>query len=761
MIELPKHGTLTRSMLGSTVPEWATNRSPFGIVAPVRSAIDKSKIKFSTSSLADPHIQQVLKYISAETGHSVQTLENSIKDEMAKFHVNYSKAPLLYGTILENFVENEAFALFAKTKVGIVHTAPKFTPSVFSLLRRKLKAEHSRTMFPLKNKIDRLPLANEEYVLVPSSRPQDKQYDSIKIAAATPGGTFIFNVPYCQKLLEFAHIKGVLPKGKKYKNNGGTFDPEWCYVEFLLLHEWMHYTQADWHYQKIFKETGEVSNWVGDFRSNYELVKGGLPQLPVGLYSRDINYDTQATMRDMYDVVRSEMNNLTKQEQEQIKKQMDKNTDDHHKNDGQKEEADSQDSGKEDSDNNGEPNKEQEKKEGKKGQDGKESKKKEQQDIGEGEKEDKGEGQEQKEGEGESKPGEGGKGGGGKDGEGKGKGNGKGGAGGQESKEEKEEKEGHGKGKRESEKEAEREKESDEEFGEKPLKPTEEEMEEAARKAREHIQEGLEKAEERNVDPNAESEEAKRAREEAERLARQGREVKHSKVDYSKEKPTFNWEQLLKEFVKNSVSGTEETYAKLNRRDLPQMTDQLEREGTARIKPAEVDTEGKIKLCVVIDSSASMMYVLGKIYANLGALLNKNKQNSVGDKFYVLRFSDHHECFLVSLKTGVAKEVDPVRLTLLPGKPSVTLNWLFSTAESGGTEFTKGVVDSINSLIRDKNSVLIVTDSDCLYGDNFTNFSNTMRNNLTSVYAILSDRWTYEQARGLLKIKPKNLSYFA
>ena len=785
-----------------SVPAWAACDNGAAAVTasiasghPVTAVTNTSKVPFLTSKMDDPHIQTILKYVATETGKTVSQLEDQIRIDIDKFASTVMvKAPLLYGTMFENFIEDETIHLFTKTRMGLVETAAKFTPSMFSQLRRKVKMEHSPGMFPLKNKLDRLPLANEEYVLVPSTRPEDKGFKDVKTACATSTGTFAFN--YCQKIMEFAHVKGVMPKGKKYKNNGGTFAPEWCYIEFLLLHEWGHYRQADWHYMKLFKETGKICNWVGDFRSNYDLVKGGMPAVPGLLYNRHINYDTQATMREMYDVVRAEFDKLSPPEKDKLNEQMDKNSDDHDK---QKPQPKPGETEEEKPDNNqhpgggkdqdpGDQSKKQPDKGDKKGDKGDEGnhgdkgegdkgKKDKPKDMGEGQKKDAGddhpqdgEGKADKNGKPNGKPGKG-KPKDGKDPNKDGSGSGEGekphggepkdGEGGGESKDgkspkpkedgPKSEKDGGG-----SSKATDKPYDKSENRG----GPSEQEMEDSARETREALEKGLGKSEERVVDPQAESDEQRRIREEEERLRRAGQSIKHATVDYSKERPTYDWEQLLKQFTKNADGQTEESYSKLNRRDLPQMTDQLEREGTARVKPAEVETEGNLKLTVVVDTSGSMAEVLGKVYANLGVLLSKQGSRDVNDKFNVLRFSDHYELFSGSLRAGKAVEINTEGFTPLVGKPEVTMDWLFSTAESGNTLFTSGVVDTIERLIKAKNSVLIMTDSDCLYGENFDNMAKLIKLNMDKVYVILSSRWEYEYARGLLKVKPNNLSYF-
>jgi hypothetical protein len=72
-----------------------------------------------------------------------------------------------------------------------------------------------------------------------------------------------------------------------------------------------------------------IINWVGDFRSNYLLVKSGYDQLPMGLFNDGINYDRQDTYKEMYDLVKSEFDKLDKDQQDKVKDAMDEMSDDH------------------------------------------------------------------------------------------------------------------------------------------------------------------------------------------------------------------------------------------------------------------------------------------------------------------------------------------------------------------------------------------------------------------------------------------------
>jgi hypothetical protein len=182
-------------------------------------------------------------------------------------------------------------------------------------------------LWPLQGFIDKRRL-NPNWLFVPQSvqtglhpshktpaQPGDEStpshYRNVDTAAASPSGDFIFSVHFCQKLLDYAHLKELKPMGKKYVSNGGDIPDEYAYIEFLIMHEAFHYAHEDFYYQDIIPDAkNKIINWVGDFRSNYLLVKSGYAQLPMGLYSDEINYDRQKTYRQMYDKVHEEMKKM-------------------------------------------------------------------------------------------------------------------------------------------------------------------------------------------------------------------------------------------------------------------------------------------------------------------------------------------------------------------------------------------------------------------------------------------------------------------
>ena len=307
-------------------------------------------VKFSTSQLTDPHIRKVIQYISQQSGKSPQAIAALVQKNVDKMADTAKLVPSLYKTMLQNAVESEVFNLMwrgipgddvasqigsvlgldTRTPVGVDPVGPKFSDRVFIQLVRFIKADHDE-FFPLRGFVDRRVLMNEGWVIVPSTNPQyEKWNDQIDTAAATPNGTFIFNRHFCQKLLDYAHLKGIQGNGNKYVSNGGPIPDEYAYIEFLILHELMHFSNDDFYYQHIIPNAnGKIINWVGDFRSNYLLVKSGYAQLPMGLYNDSINYDRQSEYIQMYRIVEAEMKKLNPDEQKEVGDAMDGQGDDH------------------------------------------------------------------------------------------------------------------------------------------------------------------------------------------------------------------------------------------------------------------------------------------------------------------------------------------------------------------------------------------------------------------------------------------------
>lgn len=287
------------------------------------------------SNLNDPHIQKALDYLVANTNKTKAEIIAHIQDKEKEFKDLEAKSPILYSAIAANIVEQELYKLFREMKVPEPAGVAKFDPVTFSALIRRIKAENP-SVFPLRNFIDKKPIASPRIILVPTDDPKDKHFNQIETAAATPQGEFIFNVDCMQRDMNFAYTQGIKAKGKKYKSNGGPFPDEWAPVEFTVMHEFFHYTHGDFHYGKVLGGDPTIHNWTGDFRSNHDLIKAGYHPYAEGLFSDYVNYDNYKSYQEMYEAVLAEFKKLNKNQQQKVQQQLGGLGDDHSPHAGEK-----------------------------------------------------------------------------------------------------------------------------------------------------------------------------------------------------------------------------------------------------------------------------------------------------------------------------------------------------------------------------------------------------------------------------------------
>lgn len=293
---------------------------------------------FQPVTLNDPMIKRIMDYIVKETGKPRKELEDHMQEEIQRANDLAVRSHLLYSTAASMAAEGALFRMFGLPEEALkieklaimagehfdvsqyMHTpkgAPQFDPVTFSKLIRRVKVENP-SIFPLRNPFNKKPIASPRIIIVPSKDKTDWEFNDVDTAAATGRGEFIFNRHFIQQAMNYAYVRGKKPKSAKYASNGGDFPDEYAMVEFLILHEFFHYTHGDFHYQKVLKDgegkgaNPKIINWVGDFRSNYDLVKAGHEPIPVGLYNDLVNYDRNATYKEMYERVRRELQRLNK-----------------------------------------------------------------------------------------------------------------------------------------------------------------------------------------------------------------------------------------------------------------------------------------------------------------------------------------------------------------------------------------------------------------------------------------------------------------
>lgn len=298
------------------------------------------EVQFASSSSTDAYIQRAIQLIAAHLNVSVDEVMGRAAVKVAETHNYAKKSPILGGTIASNAWETSVFSLLWENKVQ-VPGAPKFSEPMFFRLSRRLAGERS-DFFPLVSWVDRRRLSANPHVEFTRLDADGKAPHGITTAAATPTGHFYYNVEFMQSLINWAHLKGLKGNGDKYASQGGPIPDEYAYIEFVIMHECMHYTNDDFYYQNIIPNAkAKIINYVGDFRTNYTLVKSGFAQLPLGLFSDNINLDRQQTYKQMYDLVAEELNKIREDGDDGGDEFMDSNSSDSH-DAGQKEGGSSQ-----------------------------------------------------------------------------------------------------------------------------------------------------------------------------------------------------------------------------------------------------------------------------------------------------------------------------------------------------------------------------------------------------------------------------------
>ena len=297
------------------------------------------QIPFKKSDIKDPHVQQIIKVTA--------TRLNKTEDEVVK-EINESKgvqflhkamkyAPDLFEQMFNNAVEQGAFDLLPEEEQS---SPVKFSAAVFIKLMHFIQYEHGSDFYPLKSPYKNNGIYDVYPIFVPTDIKElehwnpkknpltGKSSGGIETAAATPNGEFIFNTQFMQRLIDFAHFEGVKPKDPKYEK--GYIPNEYAYIEFLILHEFLHYNCGDFRRGRELKQfNGNTHNWAMDLRSNFYLVKSGYSQLPMGLFSDKFNQDRFLDYKSLVTAVDAELKKLPKDMQDQAEEYAEENSDDH------------------------------------------------------------------------------------------------------------------------------------------------------------------------------------------------------------------------------------------------------------------------------------------------------------------------------------------------------------------------------------------------------------------------------------------------
>lgn len=272
-------------------------------------------VSFFKTSLQDEHIKRGIKICAEWFEVDESVVEAQIAKKVVESKKYFEGSPKLFAQIADNQVESALFQIFWDYQIPVPgafsiksHTVAfkRFTMMMVNSLRMRFGLDKDRGY------LKQRPLKSPG--IFHYSRldgPEYKEGERVSTAYCKgTTGSYHFDMEFSQALLNFGKLKGIKPFGKIFKNRGGIVPDEFGYLETVIFHEFMHYYHDDTEYYNIKQGCSHsIMNWASDFRSNYLLAKSGFVQLPIGLYSDSINFDRQMSLDEMYETVKTELEN--------------------------------------------------------------------------------------------------------------------------------------------------------------------------------------------------------------------------------------------------------------------------------------------------------------------------------------------------------------------------------------------------------------------------------------------------------------------
>ena len=721
----------------------------------------KADVQFSVADMDTPFVKDMMAEISKRTNLAYDEVTNRVKESHEKMKANLEGPDRLFKVQKMNSVESVLFDMLPNSD------GDKLDERTFNYMFKAIIAKN-KTFLKIE---DRITGKRVRFNVILTPQPpfvkQPGWVKGVKTAAASPEGDVVFNKDFAAKLIAYASVKGIKAKGSMYVSNGGTVPDSYAYIEFLILHEIYHIIHAD-HFQQSRTPgmTPKLQNYLGDYITNYNLVKAGYAQLPIGLFSNDYNFDKFRTMVDMQKAIIEDFKDIQQEQEKQMDDQMDDHMDKDHnqtnKQDDQQSKPDSkgeQNQEKQDSQEDGEDQQQDsESGDGESQEDGenKEDSKDDKQDNQEsGEKGDKSDEQsdDSEESKGQSDDGE-------------------------KSDEQSDGEEQSSSKSNDGEQSDEQSdvdqkssegSESDDTSLEDSFKNSDESMQDADDGM---TQEELdEKIREADAEKNAESDKMRQDKLdnlEQERAKReQNLKELNDKIDGAK---PVDWRKLIKAMMPKEKETAEESLTKMHRRTVGQLA-----LGQEMVSVKAGDIKGSLptqSLLFILDSSGSMGGVINDISMELLRLIDKNKTFGI-EYMYILRFDSSYDLYRVNLDMKGNKHtyqalMNPMDIATKKGSEiklkgvAKPIKELFQMRWGAGTDFPDEIFRIVKALLSEDFNQVIFTDTDILGGGNLVNLARACKLGMKKAYSfnvILDSKRSYESVKKSLGGTYKYMSY--
>ena len=732
------------------------SRSKF--INEVTISAKKGNVTFETADINTPYVQKIIDEIVLRSGKTRDEVLEVIETNHEQFKQNIQGPDRMFAVQKQNSIESIIFDMLTP------NDADKLDERTFNYMFKAIIAKN-KTFLKIEDRITGKRVKFN--VILTPQPPFVKQPDWVKsvgTAAASPEGDVVFNKAFASKLIAYANAKEVKAKGSMYVSNGGTVPDSYAYIEFLILHEIYHIIHAD-HFQQSRTEgmTGKMQNYLGDFITNYNLVKAGYAQLPIGLFSNDYNFDKFKTMVDMQKAIIEDFNELNNNQEQQMDDQMDDHMDKDHKpsnkqqsqenpqdgNGGENQKQEPQDDGEQqepqdgkdgqDPQDGGEPQDGKDGKDGKDGQDGKDKPDETEPSDGKG----KGKGQE-----GEDKPQEGEP----QDGKSDGKG-----------------KPSDKKSDDKSDSESSSSESSDDQSLEDSFKNSDEDMQGADDgMSQEELDQKIKEAE---SEKNAESDKIRQDKLdnlEQERAKReQTMKELNDKIDGAK---PVDWKKLIKSMIPKEKEVEEESLTRMHRRTVGQLA--LGKDKVS-IKAGTIKGASPTQsLLFILDSSGSMGSVIDSISIELLKLIDRNKSFGIHN-MYIIRFDSTYDVYKVTLDMKGSKHTyqplaNPLEILNKKDKEiklkgtAKPIKELFQMRWGAGTEFPDAIFKIIKELLDQDFNQVIFSDTDIMTSSNLVNLARACKLGMKKAYSfnvILDSERSYNLVKKALGGSYKYMSY--
>jgi hypothetical protein len=219
-------------------------------------------------------------------------------------------------------------------------------------------------------------------------------------------------------------------------------------------------------------------------------------------------------------------------------------------------------------------------------------------------------------------------------------------------------------------------------------------------------------------------------------------EGKRSKITQAKEiAPKFSWKELMQQFIMTQ-SSADTTYQKMSRRGISGIAAAAQT-GAGAIVPGEKVEEQGFKLLFVFDTSGSMHHSVNVGLGEAQSLIKSNFDKVEG-KVAVTFFADSPMYFIADLLTNRSWPVKD--FTDIDRQPAAVnpLNAVFKIRSTGGTNFSPRMVSEISRVIGQGYNVIMFTDSDIAYGNNWKNFLKLYTGHRSNIFLIVDSRYSFD-----------------